>query len=80
MNFCLIPLKVYTSKCFPVKVLRDGVMGDEDSSWVVKVVVAYIPNAEIVNNEYKNNGVPFVAPKPWRGGGFILSIFVKARA
>ena len=35
----------------PVKVLRDGVMGDEDSYQVLKVVVAYILNAEIINNE-----------------------------
>ena len=55
-------------------------MGGEDSSEVVKVVVAYILNAEIINNEYKNDGAPFVAPKPWRSSGFILSIVVKAHA
>ena len=47
---------------------------------MVKVVVAYILNAEIINNEYKHNGAPFVAPKPWRSGGFIVAIVVKARA
>ena len=42
--------------------------------------VAHIIDAEIINNEYKHNGVPFVAPKPWRSGGFIVSIVVKAHA
>ena len=64
----------------PFKVLHDGVMGGEDSSRVVKVVVAYILNAKIINNEYKHDGAPFLAPKPWRGCGFIIAIVVKARA
>ena len=55
-------------------------MGGEDISEVVKVVVAYILNAKIINNEYKNDGAPFVAPKPWRSSGFIVAIVVKARA
>ena len=42
------------------------------------MVVAYILNAKIINNEYKHDGAPFVAPKPWRSGGFIVAIFVKA--
>ena len=79
VDFCVIPLEVYARKTYPVKVLRDGVMGSEDSSEVVKVVVAYILNAEIINNEYKHNRAPFVTPKPWRSRGFILAIAVKAR-
>ena len=67
-------------KNFPFKVLHDGVMGGEDSSEVVKVVVSYILNAEIINNEYKNDGAPFLAPKPWRSSGFIVSIVVEAHA
>ena len=31
-DFCVIPLEVYASNFFPVEVLRDGVMGGEDSS------------------------------------------------
>ena len=46
----------------------------------MKMVVAYIPNAEIINNEYKHIGAPFVAPKPWRSGGFVVASIVKARA
>ena len=42
------------------------------------MVVAYILNAEIINNEYKHNGAPFVAPISWRSGGFIVAIVVKA--
>ena len=49
---------------FPVEVLRDCLMVGEGSSEVVKVVVAYILDAEIISNEYKHNGAPFVAPKP----------------
>ena len=79
-DFCVIPLEVYARKKIPVEVLRDGVMGGEDSSQVVKVVVAYILNAEIINNEYKNYGAPFVEPKPWRSCGFIIAIVVKARS
>ena len=45
---------------------------------MVKVVVIYILNAEIINNEYQKNGAPFLAPKPWRSGSFIVSIVVKA--
>ena len=44
------------------------------------MVVVHIINVEIINNEYKNNGAPLVAPKPWRSGGFIVSIIVKERA
>ena len=39
---------------FSVEVLRDCVMVGEDSSEVVKVVVAYILDAEIISNEYKH--------------------------
>ena len=31
---------------------------------MVKVVVTYIIDAKIINNEYKHNGAPFVVPKP----------------
>ena len=51
-------------KKFPVEVLRDGVMGGEDSSQVVKVVVSYILNVKIINYEYIHDGEPFVAPNP----------------
>ena len=44
------------------------------------MVVAYILNAEIINNEYKHNGAPFVAPNPRRSGGFIVAIVVEAHA
>ena len=47
---------------------------------MVKVVVAYILDDEIINNEYKHNGAPFVAPKTWRSGGFVVSSIVKVRA
>ena len=78
--FCGIPLEVYARKNIPVEVLRDGVSGGEDSSQVVKVVVAYILNAEIINNVYKHDGAPFVEPKPWRSCGCIIAIVVKARS
>ena len=41
------------------------------------MVVSHILDVEIINNEYKHNGAPFVAPKPWRSGDFIVSIVVK---
>ena len=44
------------------------------------MVVAYILDAQIINNEYKHNGASFVAPKPWRGGGFVVSSIVKERS
>ena len=47
---------------------------------MVKVVVTYMLNYEIINNEYKHNGAPFVAPKPWRSGGFVVASIIKARA
>ena len=47
---------------------------------MVKVVVTYILNAEIINNEYKHDGAPFLAPKYWLSSGFIVAIVVKARA
>ena len=65
---------------FPVQVLRDGVMGGKDSSQVVKVVLAYRLNAEIIKNEYKHDGAPFLALKYWLSSGFIVAIVVKARA
>ena len=80
VDFCVIPLEVYASNLFSFKVLRDGVMGGEDSLSVVKVVVAYILNSEIINNEYKHNGAPFVVPKPWCSSGFIVAIVIKAYA
>ena len=43
------------------------------------MVVTQIIEAEIINNEYKHDGEPFVAPKPWRSSGFIVAIVVKAR-
>ena len=46
---------------------------------MVKLVVAYILNAKIINNEYKHDGAPFVEPKPWRSSGFIVAIIGKAR-
>ena len=45
-----------------------------------KLVVTNILNSEVVNNEYKHNGVPLVAPNPRRGDGFIVASFIKARA
>ena len=47
---------------------------------MVKVVVAYILNAEIINNENKHDGAPFVAQKSWHGSRFVVSIVVKACA
>ena len=47
---------------------------------MMKVGVNYILNAKIIKNEYKHDGVPFVAPKPWRSSGFIVAIVVKERA
>ena len=44
------------------------------------MVVAYILDAEIINNEYKHNGATFVAPNPWHSGGFIVAGIIKARA
>ena len=44
------------------------------------MIVADILDAKIINNEYKHNGEPFVAPKPWRSGGFLVASIVKARA
>ena len=79
-GFCVIPLEVYSRKCCLIEVLCDGVMGGEDSSLVTKAVVSYILNAEIIKNEYKHDGAPFVAPKPWCSCGFIIAIVVKARA
>ena len=79
VEFCVIPFEFYARIFFPFEVLRDGAMGGEDSSEVVKVVVVYILNSEIINNEYKHDGEPFVAPKPWRSSGFIVAIVVKAR-
>ena len=46
---------------------------------MVKVMAAYILNAKIINNEYKHDGAPFVARKPWRSSGFIVAIVVMAR-
>ena len=42
------------------------------------MVVTYIPNIDIINNENKYDGAPFVAPKFWRGSRFVVSIAVKA--
>ena len=44
------------------------------------MVVDYILNAEIVHNENKHDGEPFVAPKSWRVSRFVVTIFVKACA
>ena len=44
------------------------------------MVVTYILDDEIINNEYKHNGAPFVAPKPWLSGGFVVASIIKARA
>ena len=44
------------------------------------MVVTYILDSEIINNEYKHNGAPFVAPKPWSSGGFVVASIIKARA
>ena len=65
---------------FTVEVLHDVAMGGEDSYQVAKLVVAYIFNAEIINNEYKHDRAPFVAPKSWSSSGFIVAIVVKAHA
>ena len=32
VGFCVIPLEVYAITFFPFEVLRDGIMGGEDSS------------------------------------------------
>ena len=80
VEFGVIPLEVYAIKFPPFEVLYDGVMGGEDSSEVVKVLVAYILNAEIINNENKHDGAPFVAPKSWSGSCLLVSIVVKACA
>ena len=78
VDFGVIPLEVYAIKFFPFEVLYDGVMGGEDSSEVVKVLVTYILNAKIINNENKHDGAPFVAPKSWRGSRLVVTIVVKA--
>ena len=45
---------------------------------MVKVVVTYILNSKIINNENKHDGAPFVAQKSGRGSHFVVSIVVKA--
>ena len=47
---------------------------------MVKVLVTYILNAKIINNENKNDGAPFVALKSWCGSHFVVTIVVKACA
>ena len=47
---------------------------------MVKVLVTYILNAKIINNENRHDGAPFVAPKSWRGSCFVVSVGVKACA
>ena len=44
------------------------------------MLVAYILNAEIINNENKPDGAPFVAPKSLRVSRFVVSIVIKACA
>ena len=78
MDFGVITLEVYDRNVFFFKFLRDGVMSGEDSSYVVKVVIAYILNDKIINNENKHDGAPLVAPKSWCGSRFVVSIVVKA--
>ena len=45
---------------------------------MVKVVAAYIIDAEIIKNEYKHNGASFVAPKAGHGGGLVLACLIEA--
>ena len=44
------------------------------------MLVKYILNAEIVNNENKYDGALFVVPKSWSGSPFVVSIVVEACA
>ena len=44
------------------------------------MVVSYILNSEIINNENKHDGESFLAPKSWCSSRFVVSIFVKACA
>ena len=44
------------------------------------MLVTYILNAEIINNENKHDGAPFVAPDSWSGSRFVVTIVGKACA
>ena len=47
---------------------------------MAKVAVAHILDAEIVDNEDKQNGAPFVAPKAGCGGGIVVAYLIEALA
>ena len=47
---------------------------------VVDMTIANVFYTKIFNDEEEEDGEPFVAPKPWRSGGFLVASIVKARA
>ena len=80
MDFYVIQREVNATKISPVNILCDCVIVCEENYYMVKVVVAYILDAKIINNEYKRNGASFVVPKSWRSGGFVVASIIKACA
>ena len=77
-TFGVVPLDIDAGVKVTLPVFSDVILFFEGISKVVDMAVANISNFRGVNDEGKEYGAPFVAPKSRCGGGLVVAVYVGA--
>jgi hypothetical protein len=78
LNWAVVSFKCHTGKAGAVNILRDLVVLLESLAKMIQVGIANVLDGKVVDNEYKHERAPFVAPEPRAGGCLIVVEFGKA--
>ncbi len=77
VNWTVVPFKCHASKAGTANFLRDFVVLLESLAKMIQVGIANVLDGEVVDNEWKHDRVPFVAPEPGGGGCLVVVEFGK---
>jgi hypothetical protein len=69
----IIPFDIHAHQFIPCHVDLYTLVLLEKIEEVVEVFNSKVFNAKVVSNQAKLDGTPFVAPKSWHGGSFIVA-------
>ncbi len=72
VNWAVVPFEHHAGKAGAVNFLRDFVVLFESLAKMIQVGITNVLDDKVVNNEYKHDGAPFVAPEPGGGGCFVV--------
>jgi hypothetical protein len=78
VNWAVVPFKCHAGKAGAVNFLRDFIVLFESLAKMIQVGITNILDGKVVDNEYKHDRVPFVAPEPGGGGCLVVVEFGKA--